>query len=217
MDVESELAQARVLVNQGKKRRARESLREIAKLDPKNEEMWLLFAQVAEKQEHAVYCLEQVIKINPYSLIARTKLAGLRSRPSANPYRGLGIGVLGVLILLSVALLVWVSNRGSPASSSPSEHQLDSNYEAGEKRFGYTESERRQIWEDIIRAEDRADVEALQIYPDMSPYDEWRGLFDELAYMYKSELAQKLGLSYEQLGEIAFEAIEKDWPFPPLP
>jgi hypothetical protein len=129
----------------------------------------------------------------------------------------LGIGVLGFLFLLSVALLVWASNRGSPTPSSPSEHLLDTTYEEGETRFGYTESERRQIWEEIIRAEDRADVEAIQIYPDMSPYDEWRGLFDELAFTYKSELAQKLGLSYEQLGEIGFEAIEKDWPFPPLP
>ena len=217
MDISTSLEQVRTLIRRGKNRKARSLLREIATLDPKNEEMYLLFAKVAEKREQTIYCLEQVIKINPNNLIARSELANYHSGSRTSRSKRLNIGVIGFLVLIAFALLAWVITLNSSDSSSPSEHQLNTKYEETEKKFGYTESERRQIWEDIIRAEDRADVEALLIYPDMTPYNDWRNLFDELAYKYKLELAQKLGLSIEQLGEIGFEGIEKGWPFPPLP
>ena len=217
MDIKSALNRARALVNQGKKKQARNLLREIAKLDPKNEEIYLLFAKVTEKREQTIYCLEQVVKINPNNLIALSELANYRSASRTSRSKGLNIGVVGFLVLIAVALLAWVITIDSSDSSLPSENQPNIKYEETEKKFGDTESERKQIWKDIIRAEDRADVEALLIYPDMTPYNDWRNLFDELANRYKLELAHKLGLSMEQLAEIGYEGIEKGWPFPPLP
>jgi tetratricopeptide (TPR) repeat protein len=217
MDISSSLEDARNLIKHGKKKEARSLLREIAQTDPNNEETYILFAQVAEKHEHAIYSLEQALKINPNNLRVRNNLASLRTTSKTNWSKRLNTGVFVVLILIFVALLAFVVIIISSDSSSPSDDQLNTINEEVEYKFGFTEAERKEIWDDMIRAEDRADVEALQAYPDMTPLMDWRYLFDELSYKYKFELAQRLGLSMEQLKEIGFEATEKGWPFPPLP
>ena len=61
--------------------RARTLLSKALKADPKSEEAWLLFSEVAEKNEHAIYCLEQVLKINPANLQAAQKLDALKAPP----------------------------------------------------------------------------------------------------------------------------------------
>jgi hypothetical protein len=94
------------------------------------------------------------------------------------------------------------------------ERQLSTKTETTETKFGLSEAERIRIWQDMVRAEDRAQEEALQVYPDMAPYDEFQKLYDELASKYMSELAQREGLTLEQLDEIDFEAFSKDWPIP---
>jgi hypothetical protein len=81
MDKEAELQRAREYVNKGKKVEAREILRTIIQTDKRNEQAWLLFSQVAEKQEHEILCLENVLKINPNNEQARKKLALLRPPP----------------------------------------------------------------------------------------------------------------------------------------
>lgn len=58
----------------GNKYRARQLLRELIKSDPKNENAWLLFAEVAQKRNDSIKCLKQVININPNNDIAREKL-----------------------------------------------------------------------------------------------------------------------------------------------
>jgi tetratricopeptide (TPR) repeat protein len=65
--------------------RARALLSKALKTDPKSEEAWLLFSEVAEKNEHAIYCLEQVLKINPANLQAAQKLDALKTPPEPIP------------------------------------------------------------------------------------------------------------------------------------
>jgi membrane protein YdbS with pleckstrin-like domain len=67
--------------------RARSILSQAIKADPRNEEAWLLFADVAEKKEHAIYSLEQVLKINPVNMKALDRLNALKNPivPSAAP------------------------------------------------------------------------------------------------------------------------------------
>lgn len=61
--------------------RARALLSKALKIDPRSEVAWLLFSEVAEKEEHAIYCLEQVLKLNPHNLLAAQQLEVLQSSP----------------------------------------------------------------------------------------------------------------------------------------
>jgi membrane protein YdbS with pleckstrin-like domain len=58
---------------------ARSLLSQAIKADPRNEEAWLLFADVAEKKDHAIYSLEQVLKINPVNMEALDRLNTLKA------------------------------------------------------------------------------------------------------------------------------------------
>ena len=96
-----------------------------------------------------------------------------------------------------------------------------------EDKFGLSEPERQQIWYEIIEAERRASQEAQQEFPDLDPLDpdysesafmeqlnkqiELQRILDE---RYKNELAEKYGLTLEQLDEIAVEGLTKYWPWP---
>jgi len=81
--------QADVLLNQAKQAknandvvRARSLLSQVIKADPRNEEAWLLFADVAEKKDHAIYSLEQVLKLNPVNMEALDRLNALKAPPA---------------------------------------------------------------------------------------------------------------------------------------
>ncbi|MBI5568192.1 MAG: PH domain-containing protein [Chloroflexi bacterium] len=70
--------------------RARNLLSQAIKADPLNEEAWLLFADLAEKPDHAIYSLEQVLKINPVNMTAVDRLSALKTpapapRPVTSP------------------------------------------------------------------------------------------------------------------------------------
>lgn len=109
-----------------------------------------------------------------------------------------------------------VSKSGGEAepSFSINEGELNSLGETPELKFGYTEEERKEIWFEIIHAEDRADAEAMEKYPDMEPYDEYADYYDDLSAQYKQEVADAYELTMDQLDEIAFEGLSKNWPFP---
>lgn len=68
-----------------------------------------------------------------------------------------------------------------------------------EIRFGYTIEERKEIYQDIIRVEDRAVAE------------------DKPADSYYSEVMDKYGLTYDEVKEIAIEGTLSLWPMPPEP
>lgn len=74
---------ARKAAHKGDRARARELLREAAARDPNSEEVYLLFAQVAQKREHAIYCLQRVLEINPYNDLAHRALEKMQSRTAA--------------------------------------------------------------------------------------------------------------------------------------
>ena len=61
-------------VNTGKKKEAREILRNILSIDNRNERAWMIFADAAEKKEHEIKCLINVLKINPNNEEAKQRL-----------------------------------------------------------------------------------------------------------------------------------------------
>jgi len=79
------LAQAQQAKQSGDNNRARAILSQAIKAEPRNEEAWLLLAEVAEKKEHSIYCLEQVLKLNPVNMEAVERLNALKllSAPAA--------------------------------------------------------------------------------------------------------------------------------------
>jgi hypothetical protein len=110
----------------------------------------------------------------------------------------------------------WVSKTGfnTKPRFKYNERQFNNNGESTEIKFGLSKLERYGIWKKIIRAEDRAADEALKEFPDMTPLEEFEELENELLSKFKSDLAQTEGLTLEQLGEIAQEAQDNDWPYP---
>ncbi len=99
-----------------------------------------------------------------------------------------------------------------------------------EEIFGLTEDKRRQIFKEIVAAEDRAQAEADRQYP-ISGQTTWNlsqselrsrmdkntELMRRLEEKYKNDLTKKYVLTREQLKEITFEAFEKNWPMPSMP
>ena len=110
----------------------------------------------------------------------------------------------------------WVSKRGfdSDPNYSYNDRQLQAISKSSATKFGLSQEERIRIWQDIVRAEDRAEEEAFIEFPDMTPFEEFDELEIELISIYKSELAENEGLTLEQLNEIANEGFRNDWPFP---
>ena len=127
MDTKSALERARQEAKQGNRRKAREILREAAKSDPKNEEIYLLFAQVADSRVNAIKTLEYVLRLNPNNQTARSWLDKMQQTPvsvepsmppKSKPKRWLwGIAVGVVLVsLFSIIVVVF-----GPKSEKPSE------------------------------------------------------------------------------------------------
>ena len=65
MDIEQALSQAELYIRQNQTTQARTILGEILRGNPENEEAWILSAQVSDKPEQVMYCLQQAIRINP--------------------------------------------------------------------------------------------------------------------------------------------------------
>jgi hypothetical protein len=76
MNKQSQIAiqQAKTAASRGDYSRARGILRQAARNDPNNEDILLLFAQFAQKREHAIQCYERILEINPYNEIANRAL-----------------------------------------------------------------------------------------------------------------------------------------------
>ncbi len=77
MSVE-QLKQAKAAIQNGDKAHARNILRKMILAYPRDEQAWYLMAQVVEKREQAVDCLERVLKINPYNQQAEKALSILK-------------------------------------------------------------------------------------------------------------------------------------------
>lgn len=95
-----------------------------------------------------------------------------------------------------------------------------------EEKFGLSEDARKQIYSEIVKAEDRAVVEAERKYPLPDPLvmdpsqvvivekkqlERQAELRKALIEKYKNELAKKYGLTRQQLDEISIEGFIKGW------
>ena len=110
-----------------------------------------------------------------------------------------------------IAMLQKADAETSPTISI-NERQIAQLGAEPEERFGLSEEKRKEIWKELILIEDRAMEEALKRYPkELEKQIEMeRRLIDER----KSKLAEKNGLTHEEIREISIEGLEKDWPFP---
>lgn len=127
-----------------------------------------------------------------------------------------------------IAMIDKSFNDTSPEFSI-NERQLEQLGAEPETRQGLSEEERIKIFQEIVRAEDRAREEAMRRYPDLIPgqpgysQDAFMAQLykqmdeqDRLTEVYKDQVAAKYGLTREQLKEIVSEGLLKDWPLPPL-
>ena len=125
-----------------------------------------------------------------------------------------------------IAMLTKIGENGKPEISI-NERQINQLGAKPEEKFGLSEDKRRQIWDELIKAERRADREAWQRYPLPDPSEpnysaSYAGkqvlkqgkLRSFLNEKYESETAKKYGLTTTQLNKIVEEAIAKDWPYP---
>ena len=94
-------------------------------------------------------------------------------------------------------------------------------------RFGLTVKERKDVFQEIVRCEDRGDVESSKYYDPMCSgcsefrEEDWQAkgnMSDEIIRSCKREVRNKHGIAKVQLQKISTEGMEKRWPIPdPLP
>lgn len=85
---------------------------------------------------------------------------------------------------------------------------------SSESRFGFTVDGRKDIYKRIVSTEDRGQKEAEKRYP--SDLRKQFDFVDELSAKYKKDLATELGITKEQLDEIAQEGVLNNWPMPKM-
>lgn len=92
----------------------------------------------------------------------------------------------------------WISKSGDASQPSMTfdDRQIDELGNEDEEKFGMSEEKRKEIWQEIIRVEDRANHD------------------DQLIEQSRNELANQYGIARGQLDEIADEGLKKSWPFP---
>ena len=111
-----------------------------------------------------------------------------------------------------------------------SEINLPSEFEPKSKTLSnYSETERKKIFQEIVRAEDRAESEAEIKYPtnpEHIPFNALKNydlknvtakhfeLVKELEKNYVNQILKKYGLSEEDKTELSIEAIYENWPLP---
>ncbi len=94
-----------------------------------------------------------------------------------------------------------------------------------ETKFGLTEKQRRGIFTQIVKAEDRAQAEADQRYPSNPSDPSYQDgnieknidLERKLATKYRAQVFKKYGITKAIGHKISIEGIKENWPFPPRP
>ena len=83
-----------------------------------------------------------------------------------------------------------------------------------EDKFGFNVEERKQIFKDIVSAQDKARAEADQKYPIgyMTNYENNSNEYKRLADIYEKEVLEQWNINSEQKTEISREAQTKNWP-----
>jgi hypothetical protein len=117
----------------------------------------------------------------------------------------------------------------TPSSRRPyinmDRRQLDQIGIEPQSRSGLSEIERRKIWRELVKAEDKSSREAEKNCPLPNQYDPefnktlWESkiqeqieLQEKLYEKYQDEITRKFAITREQLMDIAAEGEEKSWP-----
>lgn len=89
MDHKNQINDAYNKIRNGEKTKAVEILREVVRIDQKNETAWYLLAHAVHNYKQKVFCLEQVLKINPNNDKAKIHLEKIRNlnKDSESPQR----------------------------------------------------------------------------------------------------------------------------------
>jgi len=112
-----------------------------------------------------------------------------------------------------IAMLVKTPNDKFPEIQI-NEWQLATVSKNQEVRFGLTEDVRMRIWQEIVRAEDKAWNEAQRRYPkDINRQAQYE---EDLRRKYLSQIRKRYKLTQKQIEEISAEGLMKDWPFPKM-
>src|SRR4029078_12730259 len=100
------------------------------------------------------------------------------------------------------------------------DRQIDQLGKSREEKFGLSEDQRKAIFRDGVLAEDRANREAEQTYPEpnsptpevnMAAFEKRDNLANKLIEKYRNQLARKNHLTKNQIDEIMNEGLEKSW------
>ena len=115
--------------------------------------------------------------------------------------------------------------KGPRIETSMKTELIEQFYAKPEVKHGFPESKRKEIFSALVAAEDRADADAERMHPlpdaskpgysqakareQIEKYAEARNTLTET---YESEVAERYGITQEQLREISVEAFTKNWP-----
>ena len=141
--------------------------------------------------------------------------------------RGAAIGAATFVGSAAVAFVAylqgWMPTFGSapppepPRVATPAVRQ--------DTKYGLTEAERRSVYQDILGAEDHAELEADRRYPPpdpTAPTERWQRRSETREQFLrqadeedKKAIAKRYGLTSEQLAAIAEEGVQQSWPRPP--
>lgn len=92
------------------------------------------------------------------------------------------------------------------------------NRSKSEEKFGYTDSERKQIFKEVVAAEKRANNEAEKVYPldkpgvDIDYVKKYGALSNQLMAKYVSAVRKKYNLTEDEETQISVEGVMKNWP-----
>ena len=112
MSREQDLQQAIEAAISGDNTAARKILGQVVQQDPGNARAWYLLSQVVDKPDEAIYCLQQVLRIQPDNLRVRTNLKKITPESSNRNVIEVkkkalkSIGSAKILIAIGVTMLV---------------------------------------------------------------------------------------------------------------
>lgn len=129
-----------------------------------------------------------------------------------------------------IGMLIKGPRDGPTVSISKDTLSLYQSPPKPEEKFGLSETRRKQIFQEYIKVEDKAMIQAekkhplntdaylVGEYPSDSELREINKKNEELMRslqeQYKNQIAKKCNISREQLEQICIEGVNKDWPMP---
>jgi tetratricopeptide (TPR) repeat protein len=85
MDVSQQLQTAYEIAKSGDRPKARQLVKEVLEVEPKNDAAWYLYAKIAGDRQKSIDCLEKVLEINPSHTRARQDLERLKLKGTTFP------------------------------------------------------------------------------------------------------------------------------------